>query len=194
MKRVYRVTVVAERTFERKATEQAKAMKALLKKTVEDEILWTVHRASVTNIAVPSKPPAPRPSERKLAVDAQLETLRGIILDMAAILLNVKRPRLHLFPNKWCEERPSGAHAHTRGWHKGLVCITAAEVMRTASGRTDAIWLMAHEITHLRYPSGSHNRRVFREGVDYLVTRYKAWRVSRTWQPLVRTPGWLEEK
>ena len=133
---------------------------------------------------------------------------------MATVMGNVKTPRLHLYPNRWCMHYPTnGAHSHNAGRKKGLICVTPKEVLDTITPtvdkarsfrrdeqgnlfplpRTDPVWLMAHELTHIRMPGGSHNRKAFRDKVKDVQDKYRAWKLG-TWQPPVRTPGWVKAK
>ncbi len=200
MKRRYRLKIVAEATFERKASVSVRRAKAgalrALRASLGPE--WAL-AGSLSSTAKPARPPPPKPTTRQLAIDAQLAVLRGILADMALILGNVKRPRLHLSPNRWCGDRPTGAHAHSKGPNRGLICISPKEVLRTiprAPGfppRTTPDWLMSHELTHIRMPGGSHNRAAFKREVDYLMAHYRAMKAG-TWSPPKRIPGWAKPK
>lgn len=210
MKRRYIVSVAVVAEFERKATGTAKEAKARMIAAAESMGgPWTVGKTSIVSTAKPATPPPSAPSPRQQQVEAQLIKLRGIVDDLATILGNVKTPRLHLYPNRWCNVYPTnGAHAHSKGRRKGLICINMKEVIRTSRfrsggvpdpngmhsrGVTDPVWLMAHELTHVRLPAGSHNRQRFKAAERDLADKYHAWRAG-TWQPSVRTPGWAKAK
>lgn len=215
MKRRYVVSVAVVAEFDRKATNTAKEAKAhLLAAANALGQPWAIRSAAITSTAKPAKPPAPAPSPRQQQVDMQLEVLRGILNDLATVMGNVKTPRLHIYPNRWCMHYPTyGAHSHSKGRLKGLICVTPKEVLDTITPtmdkarsfrideqhnlhpqpRTDPVWLMAHELNHIRMPGGSHNRKAFRDKAKDLEDKYHAWKAG-TWQPPVRVPGWAKAK
>lgn len=187
MKRTYRVTVVVERDYERKATGEAKAVRYKLLRAVE-ETGWSVARTSITNRARPDrKAPDEDPAKvyEEMALGQALATLREIATDMAAILGNVKKPRVYYAPNRWCDGgfTHNTAHAHTKdGWssharrrvQRGLICISPRHILMS-SGKNWP-WLMAHEIVHIRMPGGSHRRAKFAAAVDALLKEYESRR------------------
>src|SRR5437667_5958557 len=197
MKRLYRVTVTVEREFERVATREAKKVAIALG---AEAIVrgWTVAKKVVTNRARAERSEREKPIDfgtiwEDVAASQAITTLREIAADMAAILGNVKRPRVEYAPNFWCDGRftYNTAHAHNvsgvrwsrnltgkyakyagRKIPKGLICISRKHLLRMDSEKWP--WLMAHEIMHVRMPGGSHKRASFRENVDALLMKYEA--------------------
>ncbi len=193
MKRVYRVTIVIERTFSRKATREAKLAATMVSAFVRHSAQgWTVESTRITNRAKseakPAKPPESSPAVvyEDIAENQALAELREIASDMAALLGNVKRPRVEFAPGPLCDGKFSHnvAHAHNRSarWFsgpragrripKGLICIRRGTRGIGRSDRERWPRLMAHELMHVRMPGGSHNRAAFKAGVDALLARY----------------------
>lgn len=197
MKRLYRITVVIEHEFGRKATREVRAAKDRLMRCAIGPGLygWTMIRASVSSSAkTERKTPTPKPNPEREAMDlwyeVALKELRAIAADMAAILGNVKKPRIEYAPNRWCDGKftHNTAHAHIHNnvrWvrdrslagkragrkiPKGLICISKRNLRRMDTRRFP--WLMAHEIMHVRMPGGSHRRAKFNENADDLLATY----------------------
>ena len=142
MKRLYRITLIAEREFERTATRKAKETRDDLVRFAESRNLWTVKSARISNRAMPERTPkAPTDGETwdSIAAYQAIALMQGIADDMARILGNVKKPRLAWSPNRFCEGasgRRAVAHSHNSigrkvryfsGPRKGRVIPQAAE-------------------------------------------------------------------
>lgn len=198
MKRVYRITLVVEHEFDRKATRAAKDAKRDLELEANRRG-WVFVRASITNRAKPERmPPEPSPEKvyEEIAQGQALTELREIATDMAFILGNVKKPRVEFAPNRWCDGKftYNAAHAHIQAnvrWvrgpragrkiPKGLICISARKIVKFPRERWP--WLMAHEIMHVRMPGGSHRRAKFGPAVDKLLADYAAFKEGYLIEP-----------
>ena len=100
---------------------------------------------------------------------------------MRRILRTVKKPKVYLHPNRWCDSGNFwAAHVHnSKPWKHsskfwkasyGLICLKQKYLLEVSTERLERT--MAHEIYHLRMPGGSHKREAFREGVDLLLSLY----------------------
>ena len=197
MKRVYRVTLVLERTFDRTATGEAKDITGRVG-AFAFERGWGLAEHRITNRAKSERKPhevEPDPAqvEEDIAAGQALAMLREIAADMASILGNVKKPRVEYAPNRWCDGRFSHnvCHAHNvngvrwvrgpragRKIPKGLICFSRRRLLRGRGWAAPEKWaaLMAHELMHVRMPGGSHRRAKFNENAADLLRRYEEGR------------------
>ncbi len=195
MKRIYRVTLVLERTFDRTATGEAKDITGRVG-AFAFERGWGLAEHRITNRARSDRKPCdvePDPAriEEDIAAGQALATLREIASDMAAILGNVKKPRVEYAPNRWCNGKftYNVAHAHIQNgvrWirgprkgrkiPKGLICISRRKLLKGIGAAAPEMWpwLIAHELMHVRMPGGSHKRAKFNENADDLLRHYAA--------------------
>jgi hypothetical protein len=126
MKRTYRITLVIEQTFDRKAIGAVDAARGALVLAANGKLApggWMITKTRISSSVRPERmPPAPRAPDAGVFYDeianAQaLDKLREIGRDMAAILGNVKKPRFEYSPNAWCDGVNAGArtaHAHNQ--------------------------------------------------------------------------------
>ncbi len=195
MKRAYRITIVIEREFQRKATREAKGDCARFVHILNASSVWKVVSSRITNRAKPERIPRTRPEPNPASVFEEigqgqaLAELREIAADVGRLLGNVKKPRVEFAPNRWCKGGFSYivAHTHTHDarWSrnpefageragrkipKGLICINRRKIVRYPHERW--AWLMAHEVMHIRMPGGSHRRAKFETGAALLLSRY----------------------
>jgi len=196
MKRVYRITLIMEREFGAKATRAAKETRDRMVKIAESQILWSVKRVSITNKAKPERSPPqlrePEPERLydEIAKNQMVLGMREIAADLAALLGNVKKPRIEWAPNRWCDGSFGNAIAHSHNQNgvrwirgpragrkvpKGLICLNKRRLIhRSGYYSYPETWpaLMAHEILHLRLPGGSHRRGAFKQAEKELLARY----------------------
>ena len=189
MKRTYRIQVEFEAVFDRKigARGWAKRIRELCAKAAPAG--WSVTRTAVHSRAVP-KPAAPVPPDPQEAVrDATLARLQTIATDASRLVRSAPNPDVRRWPNRRCgpqfnERMNSGAHAHIStgttwfegrkiGCRRGLICIKDSELDRVARGEVDPVWLMLHEVAHLRFRTGhDHRGRRYQESLERLERDY----------------------
>ena len=217
MKRTYTISLLVRGTFERKVKAKREAERLLKSLRVSEP--WVKTGTRVVSRAKPERTsPEPDPAmvEEKIAKGQALAELREIAADMAAILSNVKKPRVEWSPNRWCDGGDR-AHVHIqKGVHwirgprngrkipYGMICINPSYVLGNPkskyvyrrvprSPRERWPWLIAHELMHLRLPGGSHKRAKFNPAVDDLLVKYGAFKVG-AWTPPRRVPTWAAAK
>ncbi len=182
MKRTYTLKVEIEATFGRKiqsSSYKARLLRAIVKVLPDP---WELNEASISvRTFSEAKVPEKKPTERALKLELRLEEAREIAEKMRKILRTVKRPKVHLYPNRWCDSGNFwSAHVHNskpyryastfRKAEYGLICLKQSWLLMVSRERLERS--LAHEICHLRMPATNHRRLSFKEGVDLLLSLY----------------------
>ncbi len=182
MKRTYTLKVEVEATFGRKV--KASSYKAKLLRAIEKVLPepWELRKASISGKTYSeAKKEEREPTERQMRLEIKLAEAREIGERMRMILRTVKRPKVYLHPNRWCDSGGFwSAHVHNskpyryasrfRKAEYGLICLRQKRLLGASTEQIEKT--IAHEIYHLRMPGGSHKRESFREGVDLLLSHY----------------------
>ena len=129
------------------------------------------------------------PKTKKTDRSAAMRELRRISAEMKMIIGRMKTPRI-----RWawdCPARPkwtmhdgtqhvgsytNRAHTHVEKRNKGVICISPSWIL----GNKEWSWthrsnwpiLIAHEMTHIRFPKMAHRTPMFDGEVRWLVAEY----------------------